>query len=312
MKLSKKDIELSYRKIKKQAIGYCLRKKYDKALEKIVVSALVAYTFNFVYSDSELESLLRYISASVIRPNKKTPLPNRVVFYDSFGLDHRNLTQQYIRALKKADVDFLFIYEKKDNKYSLAIDKDLSTYRKVQVYELDQSLNKIEQIRKLYSIISDYAPSKAFLQIEPWSVIALSVFYAFPEIVKYNINLTDHAFWLGNECIDYNIEFRNYGYTVSVKKRELKPEQCICLPYYPLINDASFKGFPVEVLKKNVVLFSGGSFYKIYGEHGAYFNIVKRLLNDNPNIVIMYAGDGERNLINSFIKKNGFENRLWA
>lgn len=55
----------------------------------------------------------------------------------------------------------------------------------------------------------------------PWAMEAITAFHAFPNVRKYLINLTDHAFWLGTSCTDYLVEFRNYGINVSRSKRGL-------------------------------------------------------------------------------------------
>lgn len=313
MKLTKENIDQAYNKVKRLANKAFEEQDYNKAILELERSAKVANLFNFIYSDSDSESLIRQLSARIISSpvDTFTSKQKKYVFYDSFGWDNRGLTQQYIRAFKSLKVDFLYIYENEDTVNSKCLAQDLRECGEhVTIYKLNHSLPAIEQIRSLYDRIVQYAPEKAFLHIAPWAVKSLCVFYALPQVEKYNINLTDHAFWLGNECFDYNIEFRNYGYSVSMEKRGFKSERLLLLPYYPIVNHNRFEGFPVEIHPDSVKIFSGGAFYKIYGERGAYFEIVKRILTKNPQVVLLFAGTGEDGPLMKFIKENEFDKRF--
>ena len=59
-----------------------------------------------------------------------------------------------------------------------------------------------------------------------------------------------------------------------------------------------------------MILFAGGSLYKIEGGNRLFYTIIKRILIDNPNVIFLYAGDGDRTSINRFIHENQFENRV--
>lgn len=313
MKLTKGNIDEAYKKIKSLAYKAFEKQDYNRAILELEHSAKVANLFNFIYADPDSESLIRQLSARIISSpvDTFTSKPKRYVFYDSFGWDNRGLTQQYVRAFKSLKVDFLYIYEHEDKVNSKCLAQDLKECGEhVTICKLDCSLSIVEQIRSLYERIVQYAPEKAFLHISPWAVKALCAFYALPKIEKYNINLTDHAFWLGNECFDYNIEFRNYGYSVSLEKRGFKPERLLLLPYYPIVNHNPFEGFPAEIPPDAVKIFSGGAFYKIYGEKGAYFEIVKRILTKNPQAILLFAGAGESAPLTKFIKENKFDKRF--
>lgn len=313
MKLTKGNIDEAYKKIKSLAYKAFEKQDYNRAILELEHSAKVANLFNFIYADPDSESLIRQLSARIISSpvDTFTLKPKKYVFYDSFGWDNRGLTQQYVRAFKSLKVDFLYIYEHEDKVNSKCLAQDLKECGEhVTIYKLDCSLSIVEQIRSLYERIVQYAPEKAFLHISPWAVKALCAFYALPKIEKYNINLTDHAFWLGNECFDYNIEFRNYGYSVSLEKRGFKPERLLLLPYYPIVNHNPFEGFPAEIPPDAVKIFSGGAFYKIYGEKGAYFEIVKRILTKNPQAILLFAGAGEAAPLTKFIKENRFDKRF--
>lgn len=56
--------------------------------------------------------------------------------------------------------------------------------------------------------------------------------------------MTDHAFWLGRFAFDYCIEFRVYGYNISIQKRKIEKEKILMLPYYPVIRKEKYQGLP--------------------------------------------------------------------
>ena len=133
----------------------------------------------------------------------------------------------------------------------------------------------------------------------PWDVVSLLISYSIQGVIKYNINLTDHAFWLGASFIDYNFEFRAYGKTVSLEKRHLKQEQLLYLPYYPILpkNKIEFQGFPIEA-KDKIVIFTGGAFYKMFGNNDLFFKILDELLDLSENAVVLVAGIGDKYTMN--------------
>ena len=55
-------------------------------------------------------------------------------------------------------------------------------------------------------------------------------------LMRYQINLTDHAFWLGSYCIDKCIDFRNYGAKISYEYRKIDSKKIVIIPFYPSIN----------------------------------------------------------------------------
>ncbi len=312
-RLNKSNILHGFKYTKKSAEKMFQRRNYEKCLNYIQLSAKIAYQFNWIYSDDKLEEMLSNISKSLIEPAYEyTAVKNRFVFYDSFSTDNRALTQQYIRALNTANCELLYITElSKDNKQGKDIFKELNSFDKVEIWEVPQNIGEENQIKSIYEKIVSYAPEKIFIHVHPWSVNAIVAFYALPkEIVKYKINLTDHAFWLGNKCLDYSIEFRSRGCTLSTEMRSIKEDRLLLLPYYPITSETPFKGFPEEFTPDKVIFFSGASVYKVYGKSWEYFKLVKQLLDENPGVVFLFAGAGDMEPMRKFIKKNELEKRF--
>ncbi len=137
----------------------------------------------------------------------------------------------------------------------------------------------------------DYNFAKAFLYITPYDVASIMAFISWAGIVeRYQINLTDHAFWLGARTFDYSLEFRDYGGYISKNYRGIDGEKIFVQPYYPKINDdTEFQGFPFEKNDNDFVIFSGGSIYKTIDKDMTYYKMVDRILSENPNVIFWFT-----------------------
>lgn len=312
-KLLRKDIVKAYDKIKRMADQAYSKRNYDKSIHYINLAAKVAVYFNWIYTDEELESLMKKLSQAIlsdISADTQNKTEGRYVFYDFSATDNACLTQQYLRALISRNVEILYIPEVWNPSKNQAITKELANYPKVTVIKPTSGLTETERIKELYQIIRDFRPEKIVLQLAPWSAAAVVLFNAFPQVSKYYIDLTDHSFNLGTSCTDYTIEFRNRGCTVAIEKRHIPENRILYLPYYPVVTHREFAGFPETVTRDKVIMLSGGSFYKIYGDNNRFFKIVKRLAEDNPNLIILYVGLGYDTKFRQFIKDNRLEGRI--
>lgn len=302
------DISKSYKKIVKFAEKAFLNGDYEDCLGYIETASNLAYSFNIIYTDVCLEKLLTNICSKVLLSSSINPIGKRIILHDVFGLANRGLTQQYLRAFVKLGYEILYILENKSN-YSDAILDELSNYEKATIYLVDSKDNKIDKIKKISQVITDYRPEKAFLHLHPSSVVAVVVWNNFKDIIRYQINLTDHAFWLGVNCINYSLEFRDYGCTVSVEKRGINKEKILIQPYYPILDCAPFAGLP-KGLKEKTLIFTGGAYYKMYGDNNEFFKILIGLVTRFQNVVILIAGEGNQVPLEQFIKENNFENKI--
>jgi len=298
--------------IKNKAKKYFKNNSFDKSLACVELACRIAYHLNFKYCDDDLEQLMVDFS---IKFNQWHDFSNngsslKIVFYDCFGLDSRGLTQQYIRALNEWNVPFLYILENDACiEQSKEILQELQNMKHAEILIVSSKLSNLERIKTIGDAIMTFKPNKALLHMSPWDVVGNVVWNAFPSIVKYQINLTDHAFWLGKECSDFFLEFRDYGVNISNKERRIDIEKLLILPYYPIQLDIPFKGFPVSTEGKTV-LFSGGSFYKMYGENDTFFKLLKRVLDENDNCIIFIAGSGNIKPFRKFIEENKFEEKI--
>ena len=291
--------------LKKSANKAYEKNKYDEALSLVSICASVLYQTNIYYRDDDLETLIQKLSRNVCnRPNNYHQNEDVCLFWDGFGLNDRGLAQIYLKALtrykkiiyvtyedcREQIPDLKQILEKKGNKY-LFIDIIKSPYSK--------------QIEQLEKIIEEYMPSTFIFYSVPDDVVATPIMYSSDGLFKrVQINLTDHAFWLGAGCIDKCVEFREYGARVSIGKRQIEANKIKIIPFYPMIHEErEFLGFPFEVNKWQKVVFSGGSLYKTLGANNLYYKVVDRLLAEHKDVIFWYAGSGDDSEMKKIIKK---------
>lgn len=307
IQITDSDIQSLYLKIKGKAFKDFQKGNIEKALKSISTAAKIAYKSCFIYKDDELEYLLSDISFRILPKETNIFHTGNYVLIDAFGIPNIGLTQQYLRGLISMNVDFLYISEDvMDRKETIYTEVRNSIKGKLCLVPKGK---RIEQIKFIYEEIINFKPSAILTHITPWDVVATTVLYALPQCAKYNINLTDHTFGLGAGCSDYTIEFREYGCTVSSEKRGFTRDRILLIPYYPIIDDSEFMGFP-EITKGKVILFSGGSYYKIYGEDYAFLKMMEHVLKNNPNAILLYAGSGDDKPLRKFLKENHLEDRF--
>ncbi len=308
--ISKEFAIKDYDRIKGAAFKACALRQYSKSLRLVSCAANQAYHLNFRYVDDALEGLLKRISSELLGQSFELQREEKFLFYDDFGYDNRGLTQQYLHALDKMGVQYLYLVDSREFNANGSIAAQVNSNPKAQIMQVPGGLDEIERLKFLFSVVKEYNPSKAFLHLAPWSVVAVTLWNAFPKVERYLIDLTDHAFWLGKSCSDYFIGFREYGYSISVRERGILKEKLLNLPYYPIVASKPFAGFPEEV-KDRLIIFSGGAYYKVYGENDAYFKLIERVVNENPEVIILFAGSGNERPFKDFIARSGLQRNVF-
>ena len=300
-----------YEKLKNNSKKALHNNQYNDAYAFAETAAKIAYHLQFLYTDDDIEDILVRIANLTLQKREFFPRKERFVFYDFFGIDNRGLTQQYIRALKMWDVDFLYIFESTEKNGEIGKDilKELVDCKRAEIYIAPKDMDLVSKSRVILERIQIYMPEKAFLHFAPWSVLSISIWNALPSVTRYLVDLTDHAFWLGKSCSDYFIEFRDYGCTISTNFRGIDPKRLLMQKFYPIVSYRPFQGFP-ESTKDKTIIFCGGNYYKIYGRNAAFFNIVKKIITENLNCVILFAGNGDDKPFKRFIEKNNIGNRV--
>ncbi len=291
-------------KIKINIVAAINKKDYTNALELISLAGNILYNYNQYYSDENLEENIKVISEGILGKSELDNLnEDTVIFYDGFGLDTRGLAQIYLLALCNFKKVIYVTNEKRRNSLP-TIKKILKNGNHIS-YFLPE-LSKIDKIGELKKIIDQVKPKSIFMYTYPSDVIITTILHHYTNIIdRYQVNLTDHAFWLGNTCIDYCIEFRDYGAYISNKYRNIPKEKIILLPYYPIVNkEFDFEGYPFVIHNQNAkIIFSGGSLYKTFGGEDKYYIIVDYILKSYDDVIFWYAGTGDRSKFDKLIKK---------
>lgn len=310
MVLTEEYIHKLYARLKLKAHKAYERGCYDDSLAFLKAASQTAYTFYLGFTDSEIEDLLRRIGEKVIKKDCSS-FGSRCAFYDTFSQDAQGLTMQYVDAIIAAGWEMLYITEfGLDDPRSTRLKKTLADYSQATVIAVPKSKKGMAKVQFVYDAIMDYAPNKLFMHIHPNSVEPVAAFYALPKgITKYQINLTDHTYWAGAGCIDYSFEFREYGASLSVVHRGLRKDQILMLPYYPMMKETTFEGFPKEAEGK-VKIFAGASHYKIIDKNETFFKINKAILDANPNAITLFAGGGDLQMLKGYIARNDLTGRF--
>ncbi|RZL44471.1 MAG: hypothetical protein EOP00_19845 [Pedobacter sp.] len=309
MKEVSRDIIINdYEKFVRVAEKLVAKNHLQSACVVIDTCVRIAYNFNFIYADDRLEALMSKITTAKLRTTSWTPKENKYVFYDYFG-NTKVLTQQYLRALMSWGVEFMYLLEEANPEKNAVILQEIHNYDKATVAILKKG-SRFEKMEEMHTIITKYQPKKAFLHMAPWDLVGVCVWNELNQVDRYLINLTDHAFWLGKGCADYILEFRKYGFNLSLKNRGIAIDKLLYQPYYPIATEHEFQGFPIDVTGK-IVAFSGASFYKIYGRSGKFLYLIKKILDQNKNLIFFLAGWGIDDPIKKFIHENNFNDRFF-
>ena len=125
--------------------------------------------------------------------------------------------------------------------------------------------------------------------------------------------MDDQVFWLGKKAIDYCLEFRPFGVAVSRDRRGIREEQQLYVPFYPIKDGNPFEGFP-ELPDGSITIFSGGDFYKTLDPNYSYWNLVKRVLQANPQAIFLYATKNvmgkTKDFLDAFVRDNHLEQQF--
>ncbi|MBQ1890431.1 MAG: hypothetical protein II160_06990 [Selenomonas sp.] len=271
------------------------RGKIDLAMQAISANGLLSYTYNQWYTDDSCEQIMQQMAAQLPAPGwrREESQSRTVIFYDSFGLDTRGLALIYLQALASLGYHVVYITYENDRGHQPQVQKELQAKDVVWHY-LPRRCARSQLVSQIVAIFEQERPAHAFFYCMPDDVQACVAFAHYAGLVtRYQINLTDHAFWLGKCAFDYCLEFRDYGARVSIDYRGIRPEQLVVLPYYPYADlTMPFAGFPFPRGDRKVV-FSGGSLYKTMDEERSYYKMIDALLTREQEAVFLYAGAGD-------------------
>ena len=282
-------------------IGHNLKNGYyANVMHDISYLAEELYHCNQTYTDEIIEGYIDTLAKElpIISFSRERGMRKRIVFYDGFGLDTRGLALIYLRALGRMNVELCYITVESARGHIPTIEALLQENQGMICFlPHTPDADPWKNCQLLCRWMDTFRPDVGFLYTTPWDVVGITAFVRFDRAMKrYQINLTDHAFWLGAHAFDYCIEFRDFGANVSRQYRHIPPEKLLKQPYYPVIDrTTSFHGFPFEKTDADFVIFSGGTLYKTIDRPKTYYRIVDFCLNNFPQVKFWYAGRGAEN-----------------
>lgn len=315
MRASKKDIKTGLRALEKVASSSFRRGDSAKALRYLDAYASIAAQFNLNYTSEAMEALLAALSEKSIKTvSEYHGDPDHWVLYDDFCTTYV-LGLQWLEAMASSGKRILYVTTRdtaKESRHKNILDR-VAEYRNVECVVIPQG-DVFVRARAVYDAITGFNASKVVLHKYAAHSVSNLVLPSLPEEVKrYVINLSDQTFWLGARAVDYCLEFRPFGASVSLQRRGLKEEQLLMVPFYPADDRNAFAGFPDECSDGKVVVFSGGDYYKTLDESRMYWKLVKEILERYPQVVFLFATknipEGDRE-IRRFIADNHFEGRF--
>lgn len=297
-----------YKKLRSKINDLIKSGNYSEAWSTIDTFALVAEKVNDIFRDDCIENALRYIGEEQIQ--KKTvehidSNSSKIVFYDQIGTTIC-LALQYLRALKSLGYEIFYIFERK----GFLIDSNLRSEvelicTQTAYYDGEYS---IEIAKEIQESIVRFGASKLIAHSPCFGAMGSSVLYSLIGIEKYRIIPGDHHFYIGIDCIDHFIEFRDFGINVSVDRRKIPIEKINRLAYYPIIeSNIPFAGFP-DIVNGKIVIAAAAREAKFHGSDW-FFLTAKCILEKYDDVVILFIG-GNSTKVLKFVENNNLQDRF--
>lgn len=285
------------------------KEHYGDVLKYIDCYARVAQLINIDYRDDEIEIILKEICKEKLTPVVKIEEAesNKIVFYDQIGTT-ACLALQYLRALKSLNYEVFYIYEAhKENIKPTLLSELKNLCAKVKIYNESHSIAKAVLIQK---DIADYKGTKIIIHSPCYGALGSVVLHSLPCMERYRIVPGDHHFYIGVDCIDHFIEFRDYGVTVDVLKRKISLKNIHQLMYYPITESfVPFQGFPVETQDK-VIIGTAAHEYKFHGS-ALFFDIAKELIKKHKDICFVLIG-GKSEVLQRLIEERDMSKNFFS
>lgn len=318
MKINRQKVAKDYRFYKQKAFEYWESGDIRKAMISVCACGELAYGYfcEESFGDDELDDLLYQMGKEKFTiPAIEQQDDKRVVFFDSFASDNRGITEQYLDALNYNGYDILFVTSNTQFSNESKLGKLLAGYKNCRVVVLPESNHIIPSANQVAQEIADWHASKVFIHIGPYDVLPVMLFSQYVGVLhRYFINLTDHAWWLGRNCIDTNLEFRQFGLALSTEVRGIDKKKEALIPYYPVsqLNNETIDNLLPEGLDGKFVIVTGGTFYKYLDADFTLLKIVQRILKETDNAVLLMVGTGKAGeLYKRKAEEKGLKSRIY-
>lgn len=285
------DIQLYLGLQKREIRASVERKDWADTLKRLHMLCWHLYLYGAYVTDDEIEAWVREIEQNVpvdVKPFES--IAGNVFFLDSFGLDTRGLALIYLKALHALGYHIIYCVAEKHEPLPQIEEVLRENKADYVLLESDQKAH-IDRYREICAVIAHYRPEIGFLYMTPWEIEGVMAFERFADCMqRYQVNLTDHTYWLGVQAFDICLEFRDFGASLSMAERHIPREKLRLQPYYPVVSkDAPFEGYPFERTPGDFVIFSGGMLFKTKDAERTYYRIVDAILTRRPQVKFWFA-----------------------
>lgn len=287
------DVSVCITKLKKYINDSIKRGYYEEALVFAKTLANIYYDYNQIYTDIELENNLLFIRDAILDKVEYVVDNSCIFFYDGFGLDLRGWAVSYVKALTRLGYKLIYACPSNMRGKIPHILGEMNPDNSTVIY-LDTSEACITKTEELDNIFKKYNPGTAFFYTTPYDVCAAVAFSNNSSTIRIQVDLTDHAYWIGVNAFDYITECREMGASLAIYERNIRKD-CIvkldCAPY--INNDKVTDPYPFDIYSEKYV-FTGGALYKTLGDKNLlYYKTVRHILDKFENIKFLYAGMGD-------------------
>ncbi len=311
--LTLSDIQAVHALIKKDIAHAYQKKDLNRVISLIDTYAVSVWlASNDLFRDDEIEYYLQKIALNEVGiienfpTNKDTS--KRIIFYDQIGVTCV-LGLQYLRGLIANGYEILYIYESARLPLDPVIVSELESYGKATILRYpSKNKNQITLAKEIRDQIIKYGTNQLLIHSPACGALGSIVLFSLPGLKTYRIVPGDHHFYIGYDCIDYFLEFRDFGIDVATKHRNIPLNKIYKIPFYPIEKkNIPFQGFPSETQNK-LVFIAAGAEYKFHGSE-FYFDMCKYILNRYNQVVFLFIGDCSKK-IRDFIQKNHLQGRF--
>lgn len=293
------------RKLLKIAEKYQRQNKNNCALMALSAYCKIHYIINQRYSDKAAEDLLLKISRELVSvPSIYNGKKDRVLFYDGFGLDLRGWAASFAKVLSGLGYNIVYVAPLHSKNNIPHIIREIENGKGI-IEFIDIRNSYEEHVKTLNVVFNNYRPGVAFFYTNPEDVCGAAVFDAYKGKVKrIQVDLTDHAFWIGVNAVDYCLESRDIGISNAIYHRGFSKKKIVQFDCCPYINrDIDPLPLPFDINREKYI-FSGGALYKTLGDPNLYFyKIIDYILQNHSDMKFLYAGGGDETEIAKILQK---------
>lgn len=303
------EVEVYIDKLKKIIKREINKRNYENAFVAAKTLADIYYSYNQIYTDLELEDDLLFIRDYLLDKKEYATDNNCVLFYDGFGLDLRGWAASYVRAITKLGYKLIYMCPSNMKGNIPHILGEMDPTNSSVIY-LDTNSSYVMKTEEIDSIFKKYTPGTAFFYTTPYDVCAAVAFSNNSSTTRIQIDLTDHAYWIGVNAFDYITECREMGASLAVYERNIEKDRIVKLDCAPYINyDKVDDPYPFDIYSEKYV-FTGGALYKTLGDKQLlYYKTVRHILEKFEDIKFLYAGTGDTSEIEKL--KNDYPQRVF-